>query len=462
MSTHEPLLPDRRRDLRIIFVEGVAFSIMVGVGESYLAAFVLALGLGEVASGLVATVPLLAGGVIQLVTPFGVRWLRSRRRWAVTCAALQAASFIPLIAGAWAGALPAWVVFAAAAFYWAAGMAIGPAWNVWAEELVPRRLRIRYFARRTSAIQLGVLAGLVGGGAILEKTSQQGIPLLGFALIFGIAGVCRGLSTRLLAAQSETPVVTDDPEPELAVWPLLRRFPSGPGSRLLLYLLVLTTAVAIASPYFSPYMLARLKLSYLRYTFLIGVALIAKVLALPLLSALARRLGLVALLRFSWIGIATIPALWLVSDSYSYLLGLQVCAGISWATHEYVTFLLLFETIHARRRVAILTAFNLGSAFATAGGSLIGAWMFRTWGGGEEGGYLKLFIASSAARFACLLLLMRIRETRAIPRLAVFRLIAVRPATGAMLRPIVATIRRSRRRRKREEGERTPRADRET
>lgn len=450
----EPLTPDRRRDLRLIFAEGVAFSVMVGVGESYLAAFVLALGLGEVASGLVATIPLLAGGVIQLVTPFGVRWLRSRRRWSVLCAALQAASFIPLVAGAWAGTLPAWVVFAATAFYWAAGMAIGPAWNVWAEELVPRRVRVRYFARRTSAVQLGVLAGLLGGGAILETTSREGIPLLGFALIFGVAGGCRGLSTRLLAAQSETAPLTD--VPGLAGRPLLHRSPTGgPESRLLLYLLVLTTAVSIASPYFSPYMLAHLEFSYLRYTILIGVALLSKVLALPVLSGLARRLGLVALLRLSWIGIAAIPAMWLVSGSYSYLLGLQVWAGASWATHEYVTFLLLFETIHARRRVAILTAFNLGSAVATVGGSLIGAWIFRAMGGGD-GGYATLFIASSGARIVCLVLLMRIRETRAIARPAAFRLIAVRPATGAILRPIVATIQRSRRPRKARRGERTP------
>ena len=39
--------------------DGVFFSLMVGLGETYLPAFALALGHGEVLAGLVATVPML-------------------------------------------------------------------------------------------------------------------------------------------------------------------------------------------------------------------------------------------------------------------------------------------------------------------------------------------------------------------------------------------------------------------
>ena len=40
--------PTLRRDLRLIVLDGVAFSVMVGLGETYLAPFALALGLSEV------------------------------------------------------------------------------------------------------------------------------------------------------------------------------------------------------------------------------------------------------------------------------------------------------------------------------------------------------------------------------------------------------------------------------
>ena len=62
-----------RTDLRASCGDGAAFGGMVGVGETYLPAFVLAVGLGELTAGLVGSVPLLAGGVLQMISPSAVR-----------------------------------------------------------------------------------------------------------------------------------------------------------------------------------------------------------------------------------------------------------------------------------------------------------------------------------------------------------------------------------------------------
>src|SRR6185312_4097447 len=88
----------QRKDLRAILADGATFSVMVGIGETYLPAFALAAGLGELAAGLVATVPLLAGGLLQLVSPLAIRRLGSHRRWVVFCTLCQALSFLPLAA----------------------------------------------------------------------------------------------------------------------------------------------------------------------------------------------------------------------------------------------------------------------------------------------------------------------------------------------------------------------------
>ncbi len=88
------------RDLRASMADGMAFGGMVGIGETFLPAFVLAVGLGEITAGLAGSLPLLAGGLMQMVSPFGVRFLQSHRRWVVLCAFLQAASFAPLVAAA--------------------------------------------------------------------------------------------------------------------------------------------------------------------------------------------------------------------------------------------------------------------------------------------------------------------------------------------------------------------------
>src|ERR1700728_585759 len=61
-----------RRDLQAMLGDGISFSLMVGMGETYLPAFVLALGMGQVASGLIGTIPLLVGAILQLVSPLAV------------------------------------------------------------------------------------------------------------------------------------------------------------------------------------------------------------------------------------------------------------------------------------------------------------------------------------------------------------------------------------------------------
>src|SRR4029453_11863348 len=124
-----------RRNLRRIYSDAIAFSVMVGAGETYLAAFVLALGMGELATGLVASIPMLAGAFLQLISPAAVRKLGSHRRWVVLCAIAQASSFIPLTAAALYGRIHVAAVFAIAALYWGAGMATGPAWSTWAGTL---------------------------------------------------------------------------------------------------------------------------------------------------------------------------------------------------------------------------------------------------------------------------------------------------------------------------------------
>src|SRR3974390_1270792 len=89
-----------RKNLRNSVSDGASFSVMVGIGETYFPAFVLALGMGEIASGLIASIPLLLGPALQMVSPAAVLWLGSNRRWVIACVAIQAASFLPLVGAA--------------------------------------------------------------------------------------------------------------------------------------------------------------------------------------------------------------------------------------------------------------------------------------------------------------------------------------------------------------------------
>ncbi|HUG93179.1 MAG TPA: MFS transporter [Planctomycetaceae bacterium] len=443
--------PDRadtlRSDLAAMTLDGVSFSVMVGLGETYLAAFLLALGKSELAAGLVGTLPMLAGAVLQFVTPRAVARLGSCRRWVVWCATVQALSFLPLALAAWAGAIPTPVVFLIAAVYWGTGMATGPAWNAWVETLVPVHIRARYFARRTRAAQIGVFAGLVGAGVALQTGRSEGHVLTVFAAMFVGAMLARLFSAACLARQSEPhpPQRRHAPHGDgvrgtaSAALALISRHFTGPNGRLLRYLLLMQIGVQIAGPYFTCYMLEHLHLSYGQYVGLLSMSFVSKIAVLPALGSFARRAGARRLLWLGAVGVVPLPALWLVSDSFWYLLAVQMIGGLAWAAHELAMLLLFFETIPRQERTGVLTVFNFANAAAMAAGTLVGAALLGALGE-ERGTYLLLFALSAAARTVPLAFLVRLPERVAAFAPIAMRILAVRPSSGSMERPVLPSI----------------------
>jgi MFS family permease len=435
-----PPVPGRpevlRRDLRAITTDAVFFSVMVGLGETYVPAFGLALGHGPAAAGLLATLPLLAGACLQLVTPEGVRRLGSYRRWVVACARFQALCLIPLAVSAVLAWGPLGWLLAVASAYWGFGMATGPAWNAWVSSLVPARLRVRFFARRSRSAQAALLCALLVSGAVLETGRRNDLELPAFAALFALAAGARLLSARQLSRQSESQSATEEHR-ALPLRALRASLRARGSTRVLAYLLAMQLAAHIAAPFFTPYMLGPLDLSYERFTALIATSFLARIAILPGLGHLAHHRGSRFVLVAGAIGIIPLPSLWLVSHEFVYLIALQLVSGCAWAAVEYASLLSFFEGIDERDRASVLSLFNLANATALAAGSVLGGLMLRGLGP-SDGSYAWLFVASSLMRLATLLLLRGAPTARTLPRRMELRTVAVRPASGGVQRPILA------------------------
>jgi MFS family permease len=407
-----------RKDLRAMTGDQAASSLMVGIGENYFPAFVLALSSNQLACGLVTSVPLVLGAVLQLIAPAALARWGSYRRWVCACAVLQACSFVPLVAAALWGAMPVAAVFGVVALYWAAGMATGPAWTSWVETLVPESIRAQYFARRTRVGQAGTLLGFAAGGALLQWGSQHAYGLALFAVLFGTAAVSRLVASRFLASQGE-PVAPREAPPSPRQWMgCLTENGNGP---LFLYLFVVQMAAQISGPYFTPYMLRQLRFSYWDYMLLIATAFLAKIACLPACGRLADRYGAPRLLWLGGMAIVPVSALWAVSDQFYYLFGVQILSGAAWAAYELAVLLLAFESMPADRRVAMLTMYNLVNSTAYLVGSVFGALVLAEFHQTRPA-YLSLFLISSAIRAVPLPLLFRVPGVAPTPATEVARI----------------------------------------
>lgn len=425
-----------RRNLRACCADGGAFSVMVGIGETYVPAFVLTLGLGQVAAALVATLPIMVGGILQLLAPVILKRVSSPRSWVVGAAVVQGLALAPLIVVAISGWGPSWFVFFCVTVYWAFGLAGGPAWNQWVERLFPRSIRPGFFSVRSRWNQVALLGGLVTGGLVLRYADSQNAVLGAFAVLFSIAVACRLLSAWFLAQQSATPTAELKMESERTRF----RDWSPEVRRLVGYLLVVQVGVYIAGPYFTPYMLAGLELPYGTYMFLLCCGFGGKVLAFPLAGRLAKRFGPHRLLWIGGAAIVPISGLWAFGHQWWYLACIQIVSGVTWACFELAMFLMFMEAIPQKQRVAVLTWYNLGNAMAMGLGSLIGAGIWQFMGGTTEA-YLVVFAASSIARLLALGLVPgRTRVRWQDWGSLVLRTLSVRPGAASIDRPIVASL----------------------
>lgn len=389
-----------RRDLALSVGDGTTFGMMVGIGETYVPAFMLFVGQGEVFAGLITTIPLLIGSILQLITPRAVRFFGSHRRWVSLCAGIQGLCFIPLLTASLLGTISPFVAMFVASVYWGASLATGPAWNTWQGTLIPRSIRTHFFARRARLQQMATLAGFLIGGFALEygrrsTTEQQAVI---FAILFTVAAICRGLSTACLFTQSEPA-----PIPPGLKWLSWRetwqRASTGTTGRLLLFAVVMQSGVFVAGPFFNPYILKVLKLSYSEYAALLGASFVAKFLVLPLWGKFAHRFGTQNLLWAGAIGLIPLAGGWNVSSNYGWLLVLQLIAGAAWGAYELALVLLFFETISERERTSVLTLYNVANSAAILIGSAIGAVILQA-GGVSAEAYHWVYAASTLLRFA--------------------------------------------------------------
>jgi MFS family permease len=428
-----------RRDLNASMGDAIFFSLAVGLGEAYLIAFFLACGLSEIASGLIATVPILAGACLQLASPLALKWVGSYRRWIVLCGLLQASMFLPLIWFALQGAIPTWLAFAIATVYYGAGMATGPAWNAWMGRIVPRSMRAPFFAVRTRAIQAGVLCGLIVGGTLLQQLDVgHAEKLFAFAVLFWVACFCRVMSITLLGTQSEPPGVA---KLRRLIGPreILARLRGTNDGKLLRYMFFVQIFNFIAVPFLAAYMLRELQLSYLAFMTLIAIPFISKTLLLPALGDWAKRYGPYRLLWVGGLAVIPLSAAWALSPNFYYLAVVQVFAGAAWATYELSTFLLFFETIHEDERASVLTTFNLLNAGAMVTGSTIGSYALWMLGNGT-GAYLTIFVLASCGLLATVALLTRVVSVDFQPVPLALRALVLRPLAGSIDEPVLHSI----------------------
>lgn len=410
-----------------------AFAVMIGIGETYLSAFAIFLRATTPQIGLLASLPPLLGSLIQPVSAWLGRVTGQRKAIVLVGAGIQAMAWVPI------AALPMFfpdhalpLLIMSVVLYQCGAHLTTPQWGSMMGDIVPMRRRGRFFARRTKIVSLTTFLALTFGGLVLQGFSSRGQTLLGFATLFGIALMARLVSIYHLSKMHDPRGQPAVLEPAV-VRHWLERLRHSNFARFSIFFALTQFSVAIASPFFTVYMLRDLQFSYFAFMTNTGMAILAQFLTLNQWGRISDVFGNRRILATTGMIIPLMPLLWTFSSNYWYLLLAQIISGLTWAGFSLSASNFLYDLVSREKRTTYLAIHNVLSNTGLFAGAMLGGYLgtvlptqltlfdhtFR-W----DSALLGVFAISALIRaLMVFVLLPKIREVRRVRPISVGQLI---------------------------------------
>ena len=324
-----------QRSLSLSQKEGFFSALMTGTFDQYVNAFAVFLGATTVQIGWLTALPQILGGLLQLVAVWFGQWIH--RHWLIVVnAAIQT-----LMLGIFAlFAIPElfnvpfnWFIVVLSVFIVCSNI-IMPHWRAWMGQLVPDDVRGQFFGKRNRIAMLTSFISFILGGFLLTFMDEKGLAGYGFVLLFLVAMLGRGVSTWLLAKMQDDhtqPTMGERHTLMQSLKHLYALWDDRDFRRFSFFMAGMSCFVSLSGPFFAVYMLRDLGFSYTEFTLSTASSILSQFLMLPFWGKVCDQKGNRYVMAVGGCVIPVLPALWLVSDSFTYILILQFIGGIAWS-----------------------------------------------------------------------------------------------------------------------------------
>lgn len=356
--------PRLRRSLNAAVAEGAFAEIFAACATgAVITGWALYLGASAAVIGFLGALPL--GAQVASLPAAWFTNARSRKAVALWAVGISRLTFLPLLA------LPTLDVaretkldlfLGIVAISTVASVIGNSAWVAWMGDLVPERLRGRFFGRRTIFLSIAGTATSLGAATLLDRFAPIGWTGAALSGLTGAACLAGVASVVLMLRQHEPPVAA---EPGVSVWQAVGLALHDRRTRPFIgYLFAWNAAVGISASFFAYHMLTNLQTGFLVVAAHgVGVA-VTRIASARLWGHAVDRIGAGPVLVFCSFGIAAVPLTWLfVTPDRLWPIALDaVFAAFLWSGHNIAAFDLTIGLAPRATRPFYL------AAFATAGG----------------------------------------------------------------------------------------------
>jgi MFS family permease len=303
------------------------------------------------------------------------------------------------------------------------GAFLSPAWSSLMSDIVSKNERGKYFGKRNKILGFVALVSLLIGGFVLDYFKETKL-FIGFAILFGFAFIGRAISAYLFTKHYE-PELKLEKGYYFSMKKFLKKIPQSNFGRFSLFVSLVMFATAIASPFFSVYMLKELHFSYTIWTLIVISSSLSSLLFMPIWGKIADKYGNLKVIQVTGMFTPLVPFVWMASPLIIkfnpniliyYLFVMEFFSGLMWAGFNLSIINFIYDAV-TRQRVALCVAYfnalsGIGIFIGATLGGFIGSMNISIWGLTP---LLFVFLVSGIARFVVYFFMIRkIKEVREV------------------------------------------------
>jgi MFS family permease len=393
-------------DQKKIMRNGVAYALYEAFTSGFLIVFAISLGASNTAVGVLGALPYIA--IILMEIP-GAKLVEYFRRKAIFAVTTGLSRFVWILIILTPYLFKEHTLFFVGGFFFlmrCIEYTADPSWTSWVADMIPVRVRGRFWAQRNMFVSLtGMIASVMAGSYldIFPKESHTG-----FVTLFAV-GIILGLVSTYIMTRVKEPAYRDHDHH------CFREFfqIDGQFRKFCWVISAFYFGVNIASPLITVYMLKNLGLSYTYFVLAGAIATISRILANPHFGYVSDKYGDKPVALICMLGTALVPLAFLFTtkETIWLLIPAQIISGVFWAGMDLTIWNLLLDLTRADKRALQVAEFNFMTSVPMVISPMIGGLIADNVTFVLTGIPLVLAIAT-VLRALPAILLVRIREPR--------------------------------------------------
>lgn len=342
------------KNQKLLLLNAGTWSVFDALTSAFLVAFALLFGASNFVVGLLGAMPYLVSFMIEIpgakLTEFfsrkkicNIAQTISRTSWALIILVPYFFKESPLL-------------FLTLFFAWIkiTDLITEPAWISLIADIVPLKIRGRFFGTRNAIGGISAMISAIIGGFYLDLFAKN--DTTGFATMFAF-GILFALASVVLQTKIKEPTSTDHTNHSLKDFFSI----NGDFKKFCYFAVFFNFSVMLASPFFAVFMLKNLNLSYSYFMLASGISTLARILSQHRIGVLCDKFGDRQIALISVFGTAFVPFMFLfVTPQTLWLLIIaQIISGIVWAGADLTLFNLLLDLTKPEKRASQIAAYAM-------------------------------------------------------------------------------------------------------